>query len=366
MLHKIRKKQIVVGMSGGVDSSMSLLLLQQQGWEVVGVSLKYAVWRDKHSYSLRENVCCSEESFTIAQKVCQKLNVPYYIVDVSQDFEKKVIAYFLSELKNNRTPNPCIICNRYLKFQKLFAWAQKHHIDYIATGHYSRIRKNEKTRQYELLKAKDSAKDQTYSLSFLPQKWLPRIIFPLGNYTKEKVLQLAQENGFDFYLKRKQSQDFCFVAGKCMNCFLQKEIGKKEGIIKDTQGNILGKHQGLHFYTIGQRKGIELAGGPYFVVDKILQSNTLVVCKDEQKLMAKEAILSPFHFISLPKTLAPLNVSAKIRSQHLPSKATLVPFGKRKLKLVFQQPQKAIVPGQFAVFYQKQVCLGGGRIIKAN
>jgi len=361
---KNNQKRIVVGMSGGVDSSMALVLLKKQGWQPVGVSLKYAVWRDKKNL-LRENICCSAESFKIAKSICQKLNVPHHIFDVSKEFKKEVIDYFISELKHNRTPNPCVICNRYLKFKKLFEWAKKHNIKYIATGHYACIKKNKKNK-YELLKAKDSSKDQTYSLSFLPQKWLKNIIFPLGNYTKDEIFKMAGSEGFDFYLKRKQSQDFCFVAGKCLNCFLEKEIGKKEGLIKNPQGKILGKHQGLHFYTIGQRKGINLSAGPYFVVGKIFKNNTLTVSRNEQTLMAKETILSPFNFMSSEKIKKRVRIQAKIRSRHNPAKATLIPVNSKQIRIIFDKPQKSITPGQFTVFYQGNICLGGGRIIKTN
>ncbi len=365
MKNNDNEKQIVVGMSGGVDSSMSLVLLKKQGWDPIGVSLKYTIWQDKRNL-LRENVCCSKESFEIARSVCKKLDVPYYIFDVSKEFKKEVIDYFVSELRNNRTPNPCIICNRYLKFKKLFEWAENHNIKHVATGHYAGIRKNKKTDKYELIKSKDKNKDQTYSLSFLPQKWLKQIIFPLKNYTKDEVFQMAKKEGFGFYLKKKQSQDFCFVASKCLNCFLEKEIGKKEGSIKDIQGNVLGKHQGLHLYTLGQRKGISLPGGPYFVVDKIFKSNTLMVSKNEQNLLAKEAIFAPFNFISGEKPEKQINIWAKIRSQHTPAKATLIPIGARRIKIIFDKPQKSITPGQFAVFYQGNICLGGGRIIKRD
>jgi len=357
------QKRIVVGMSGGVDSSMALVLLKKQGWFPVGISLKYAVWQDKENL-LRENVCCSAESFKIAKNICKKLSIEHHIFDVSKEFKKEVINYFISELKNNRTPNPCIICNRYLKFKKLFEWAKKHNIQYVATGHYARIRENKKTNKCELLKAKDGNKDQTYSLSFLPQKWLKNIVFPLADYTKEEIFKMAKNEGFDFYLKRKQSQDFCFVAGKCLNCFLAKEIGKKQGPIKDSQGNTLGDHQGLHFYTIGQRKGINLSAGPYFVIDKDIKNNILIVSKNQQDLYSKKAILSPYHFTSGTEPMRKIEVEVKIRSQQTPAKATLLFSKKSEIELVFNKPQKSITPGQFAVFYQKEVCLGGGKIIK--
>ena len=363
--NKTKNRKIVVGMSGGVDSSMSLALLKKQGWQPIGVSLKYAIWQDKENL-LRENVCCSTESFEIARSVCKKMNVPYHIFDVSKEFKKEVIDYFVLELENNRTPNPCIICNRYLKFKKLFEWAHRHEIKYVATGHYAHIRENRKNNKYELLKAKDKHKDQTYSLSFLPQKWLKNVVFPLGNCNKEEVFKMAKEQGFNFYLKRKQSQDFCFVAGKCLNRFLEKEIGTKPGLIKDIQGDVLGKHQGLHFYTIGQRKGIDLPAGPYFVVDKIFKNNILVISKNKRDLLVKEAALSPFNFTSSTKIEETIQVMTKIRSQQQPVKATLIAINSKQLKIVFAQPQAPVTPGQFAIFYQGDICFGGGRIIKKN
>lgn len=357
-------------MSGGVDSSMALVLLKKQGWQPSGVSLKYAVWQDRDNL-LRENICCSSESFKIAKSICKQLGVAHHIYDVSNDFKKQVIDYFISELKNNRTPNPCIICNRYLKFKKLFQWAGKHNIKYVATGHYACIKKNQKTNEYELRRAKDKAKDQTYNLGLLPQKWLKWIVFPLSSYTKKQVFKMAQEQGFDFYLKRKQSQDFCFVAGKCLNCFLEKEIGKNPGPIKNKQGKVLGEHQGLHFYTIGQRKGIKLSGGPYFVAGKDIKNNTLLVTKNKKDLYSKEALLCPYHFIVRPYSNTAIKI--KIRSRHTPARATLKPVNSKvgaycdtaALKIIFAKPQKAITPGQFAVFYQGDVCLGGGRINKS-
>lgn len=360
-----RNEKIVVGLSGGVDSSMALVLLKKQGWQPIGVSLKYAIWKDPRNL-LRENVCCSAESFRIAESICQKLKVPYHILDVSEDFKKEVIDYFISELKNNRTPNPCIICNRYLKFKKLFEWAQAHKVKYVATGHYARLRESPDRGKYEFLVAKDRNKDQTYSLCFLPQEWLGNIVFPLGGYTKPEIYQKAKEADFEFFLKRKESQNFCFVAGgKSLRCFLEKEIGKKPGPIKDSQGNILGEHQGLHFYTIGQRRGLGLPGGPYFVKDFEERKNLLIAAKNKKELLKSVAFLSPVHFISEEFPKRKINITAKIRYRQPLAKATLLPLSQGKIKLVFDRPQRAITPGQFAVFYKKDVCLGGGKIIKS-
>ncbi len=378
MLMFIRPQKIIVGMSGGVDSSMALVLLKKQGWQPIGVSLKYATWQNPYCKNmLPENICCDTESFKIARDVCKKLNVPHCIVNVSKNFKEKVIDYFISELTNSKTPNPCVICNRYLKFQKLFEFAKKRKIKYVATGHYARVREvktqnakckmqkiiNQQNKTYQLLIAKDKEKDQTYSLSFLPQKWLKYIIFPLGDYLKTEIYKMAEQEGFDFFLKKKQSQDFCFIANKSIECFLKKEIGIKQGLIRDINGDILGQHQGLHFYTIGQRKGIKLPQGPYFVADKNVMDNFLIVTKDEKKLYRKEILVSRVHFISKISFEKKLRVKVKIRYQQFASLATLFFISKNRAKIIFDKPQKAITPGQFAVFYKKNICLGNGEII---
>ena len=358
---KKKRKPIVVGMSGGVDSSMALILLKKQGWDPVGVSLKYPVWKDAAN-CLRENVCCSAESFRIAGDVCKKLGVPYHIYDVSKDFQAEVIDYFLESLRGYRTPNPCVICNRHLKFKKLLDWAQRHGVEHVATGHYARIRHNPKTKKTQLLQSKDAEKDQTYSLSFLSQAQLRRIVLPLGEYTKQEIYAMAEREGFEIFLKRKQSQDFCFVAGNSMDSFLAKEVGVKEGPLCDETGRVLGKHRGIHFYTIGQRKGLGLSGGPYFVTGFDAEANSLTVSRDEKKLLRKEITLRPCNFFSgMPKR--PVRVRTKIRYRQEAASGTLYPLSKSKTKIVFDKPQRAVTPGQFAVFYQRQVCLGGGEIL---
>lgn len=353
-------EKIVVGMSGGVDSSMALVLLKKQGWDPVGVSLKYPVWENP-SNSLRENLCCSAESFRIAKAVCRKFGVPHHVFDVSREFKKEVVGYFLKKLRGVRTPNPCVMCNRFLKFKKLIEWAGRHGIRHVATGHYARVRKNPGTGLYELRKAKDREKDQTYALSFLDRAQLSRIVFPLGGYTKEQVYEMAGKLGFDIFLKRKQSQDFCFVSGNSMDAFLANEIGVREGEMRDEKGRTVGQHRGLHFYTIGQRKGLGLAGGPYFVTGFDVKKNILRVTRDEKRLFQKEADIRPCNFIgAVPKR--PVRVRAKIRYRQKAASALLRVVSGSHAKLVFDRPQRAVTPGQFAVFYRRGTCLGAGEI----
>lgn len=340
---------------------MALVLLKNQGWDPVGVSLKYPVWEDSQN-CLRENICCSAESFEIAAAVCKKLGVPYHVYDVSRDFQKEVIDYFLRKLKAHGTPNPCVMCNRHLKFKKLLEWAGHHRIADVATGHYARVRRNPRTKDYELLKARDTEKDQTYSLSFLSQEQLRHVQFPLGNYLKDDIYRMAQQLGFEIFMKRKQSQDFCFVSGKSMGCFLEKEIGKKEGLIVDESENVLGKHQGLHFYTVGQRKGLGLSGGPFFVTGSDTEKNILYVTREERHLLQKRVRISPCNFMG-PRPRRPIRIQAKIRYRQEAAPGRLVPLGKVMAEIVFDKPQRAVTPGQFAVFYRRAVCLGGGEIL---
>ncbi|MFA5168244.1 MAG: tRNA 2-thiouridine(34) synthase MnmA [Candidatus Omnitrophota bacterium] len=357
-------KSIVVGMSGGVDSSMALVLLKEKGWNPVGVSLKYPVWKDRAN-CLRENICCSTESFQIAENVCKKLDVPYYIFDISRDFKKEVIDYFLDRLRDHKTPNPCVMCNRYLKFKKLLGWAAQHDIAHVATGHYARVRKNPKTRKFELLKGRDVEKDQTYSLSFLSQNQLRHVVFPLGDYTKREIYQMSEGRGFEIFLKRKQSQDFCFVSGNAIEPFLVKKIGRNEGEVRDDAGDVIGRHQGLHFYTVGQRKGLGFSGGPFFVTGFDVKNNVLGVTRDEKKLLSREAFLSPCNFFGgTPKRS--VRVRAKIRYRQAAAPGMLQPLSGNGARIVFDKPQRAVTPGQFAVFYKRNVCLGAGEILPGN
>ena len=359
-----QKQKVVLGMSGGVDSSVALFLLKEQGFEVIGVSLKFGFWESEKN-ELRENICCSKNTIERAKRICQKYGCPHFIVDASKEFQKTVIDYFLNTLKKNQTPNPCVFCNRDVKIMALLHFAEENGARYAATGHYAKIRKIGE--EFQLLRPRDKEKDQTYFLAFLRQNQLSKLIFPLGEYRKKEVYDIARKEGIEY--SPRQSQDLCFVADKSLPSFLEEEVGVEPGKIYDTKGNLLGRHRGLHFYTLGQRKGINLPGGPFWVVGFDEKNNTLIVTSDSEnpKLFAKEVLLSDVNFISGKAPERPIKVKAKVRYRQPLSKATLI--GKiggsptsASWRLVFDEPQRAVTPGQIAVFYKGEICLGGGVI----
>jgi len=343
--------KVLVAMSGGIDSSVAMILLKKSGFSPIGITFKL----------IEGSKCCDIESQHHAKAVCKKYGIPHYIFDISRDFKKKVIDYFICELKNARTPNPCVVCNRKLKFDQLIKFAKKLGVKYVATGHYAVIKKdsNSMNSKYSLLKAKDSSKDQSYYLSFLPQKWLSKILFPVGKYNKKDIYDIAKKERLDFLVEKKQSQDLCFIEPKAKDIFIARNIKNIEGDIVDTAGNLIGKHSGLHHYTIGQRKGLNLSGGPYFVVGINKSKNTVIVSKNEKdpNLYTKEIKLKNINLISGNKIKSPIKVSAKIRYQQKASSAVL-----DGNVLRFSRPQKASTKGQVAVFYSGRKCLGGGII----
>lgn len=350
-----KNKRIVVGLSGGIDSSVSLILLREQGWDPIGVYLKLPRWKKAKDTS-------SKQSLDIARRVCQKFKIPFFPLSVKTDFRKTVVKYFLAEIKASRTPNPCVICNRYFKIKQLFDFAEQHGINYVSTGHYARIIKNKGTGKYQLAIAKDKEKDQTYYLSLLPYKWLKNIVFPLGIYTKEYVYKIARENHLGFLLNKKESQDFCFLRNSSINEFLKTKVGEQPGEIKDTQGRVLGRHNGLYFYTIGQRRNIRLSGGPYFVVRKDPKNNILFVTKKEKELEIRNIIVKNVHWITCqPKDNRGLKAKIRYKSPFV-AISSLKKSSRMSYKVTFREPQRAITPGQFCVFYKKDICLGGGEI----
>jgi tRNA-specific 2-thiouridylase len=379
-----RNRKVIVAMSGGVDSSVAAALLKKRGFNVVGVFMKFWSEPEKNGLVGTWNRCCSPEAEGRARKVAKILKIPFYVFNFKKEFKKKIVDYFLKEYKDGKTPNPCVVCNKEIKFGLLLKKALVFDADYLASGHYVRTnllnfstgveKFNTDRRNYltiELLRAKDKNKDQSYFLWMLNQKQLRKILFPVGNYTKTQVRNLAKK--FKLSVSdTPESMEICFIK-KSINDFLKKHLKLKLGKIVNTEGKIIGKHQGLWFYTIGQRKGIGLSGGPafakasagkpYYVLDKDFKKNLLIVTKKETDLYKKELIAKNINWTLDKAPKLPLRVMAKIRYRHKPVSATITKILNSKFYLLkFDKPQRAITPGQSVVFYKGQELLGGGII----
>lgn len=345
-------------MSGGVDSSVAAHLLVEQGYEVIGLFMRLGI--DKLDTITKTKVCCSLEDANDARSVADQLGIQFHVLNFKEAFDR-IIDNFCTEYLNGRTPNPCIVCNQELKFGRLLDFAKMLNADYIATGHYARVEKLQG--RYLLKKGVDARKDQSYVLFSLNQEQLSRTLFPLGVVTKETVRQIAK----DLNLKTKdkpESQDICFVLDNNYHTILYERFGDRitPGILKDTHGNILGKHPGAPFFTIGQRKGLGVAlGSPRYVIDIDPKENTVVVGTDEE-LMENELMASALNWISIANLAEPLEVQVKIRYNHIPAPAVIYPCESDTVRVVFKDPQRAITPGQAVVFYQDDIVVGGGWI----
>ena len=324
-----KKKQAVVAMSGGIDSSVAAALLKKQGYSLVGVFMKF--WKEGKSGT---NKCCSFSSERSARLVCKKLEIPFYVLDARKEFKKRVVDYFLKEHKKGSTPNPCVVCNKEIKFGLLMEKALKTGADYVATGHYSRIKfQNSK---FKLLKGKDRGKDQSYFLWQLEQKQLKHILFPLGGYTKNQAKQLIKK--FELPVETtSESQEICFVKDSVSN-FLKKYLRLESGKIIDKFGKFLGKHQGLWLYTIGQRKGIQVFQGPYYAVEKDFKNNILIVSKNKKDLLKKELIARNVNWILGKEPKTPLRIKAKIRYCSQFSEGIVSKIKNKRYKVVFIKP----------------------------
>jgi len=355
-------KKVMVAMSGGVDSSVAAALLLEQGYEVCGATLKLFSNEDI-GLETASRTCCSLSDVEDARSVACRLGFEHHVFNFGELFRQQVINRFAASYINGETPNPCIDCNRFIKFDKLLERALVLNMDYIATGHYARVELDENSGRYLLKKGIDTSKDQSYVLYSMSQEQLKRTLFPLGGLCKSEVRRIAEKNSLVNFNK-PDSQDICFVKDGDYAAFLENTLNVPSvpGNFVDKQGNVLGTHKGLIHYTIGQRKGLNLSfDRPKYVIEKIVQSNT-VVLGDETELYSNSMTVKDVNLISIESLISPLEASVKTRYSQKETPATLFPTENDQIFIRFKEPQKAVTSGQAAVFYDGEIVIGGGTI----
>lgn len=354
-----RKQRVVVAMSGGVDSSVAAALLVEQGYDVVGIMLR--LWSEQSDNTSAANRCCTPDQMADARRVAAQLDIPFYVLDVQDRFRHTIVQFFIDEHEAGRTPNPCIECNRQIRFTYLLERALALNADYLATGHYARVRHS--AEGFQLLKAIDSGKDQSYVLHVLGQEQLAHVLFPIGEYTKDEVRDLARRFELPVSSKR-DSQDLCFLADGDYRRFL-REYGRdmeRPGPIVDEFGRVLGRHGGLAFYTIGQRKGLGLSvAEPLYVTGKDVDENALIVGR-RNALGRQELVARQVNWVSGTVPERAISAQVKIRYKSAAVDATIEPLGTNVVAVSFAEQVSGITAGQGAVFYDSDVCLGGGTI----
>jgi tRNA (5-methylaminomethyl-2-thiouridylate)-methyltransferase (EC 2.1.1.61) len=366
------KAKVVVGMSGGVDSCMAAALLKEQGYDVIGVTMQ--IWPESTTEFV-EGGCCSISAIDDARRAAFQLGIPHYVMNFRDLFEDKVVNYFTEAYLAGQTPNPCLACNRYLKFNDLLHKARGLGAQYIATGHYARVSQDPISGRFLLSKGLDDQKDQTYALYMLTQEQLAHTLFPLAGFTKKIIREMARERGLLTVAEKPDSQEICFVPDNDYASFVRRRAGRRyqKGNFVDLQGNILGEHQGIIHYTIGQRKGLGITfGKPMFVIGLNPERQEVILGEDKEvytdTLWAKD-----LNWISISELQEPLKVEAKIRYKAQPSPAVVYPLNTAsgpdenhqaaEIKVCFETPQRAVTPGQAVVFYQGEMVVGGGTII---
>lgn len=350
-------KKVVVAMSGGVDSSVAAALLKEQGYEVIGMMMR--LWSEPGKEE--SNRCCTPDSMAQARRVAALLDIPFYVIDAKDVFRETVVEYFLDGYARGETPNPCLICNRKIRWTFLLDHALALGADYMATGHYVRIQNSEGRRQ--LLRAVDRSKDQSYVLHVLGQDKLKHALFPVGDYPKTEIRAIAERHGLPT-ASRKDSQDLCFLAGEDYRNFLQRNAAEMlvQGEIVTRDGNSLGEHTGLANYTIGQRKGLGLASSvPLYVLGKNAESNTLIVGTQDE-LGSLELTARDVSWVNGDAPSEPFRAEVKIRYTAKEAEALVMPVGENQVQVRFDAPQRDVTAGQAAVFYQGDVLIGGGII----
>lgn len=352
--------RVVVGMSGGVDSSVTAYLLKQQGYDVIGIFMKN--WDDTDE----TGHCTAEEDFQDVRRVCDQIGIPYYTVNFEKEYMDKVFQYFLDEYRNGRTPNPDVMCNREIKFGEFLNKVLSLGADYVATGHYARVEFHDG--EYKLMRGVDENKDQTYFLNALGQDQLAKTMFPIGHLPKKQVREIAEQAGLAT-AKKKDSTGICFIGERNFKEFLSTYLPAKPGKIETVDGQEIGEHDGLMYYTLGQRQGLGIGGGvggaePWFVVDKDLERNVLLVAQGSShpRLFSTSLIATNVNWISAQKPEGEFRCTAKFRYRQPDQGVIVRPLEGNRCEVIFDEEQKAVTPGQAVVFYDGEVCLGGGTI----
>jgi tRNA-uridine 2-sulfurtransferase len=352
-----QETRVVVGMSGGVDSSVAALLLKEQGYDVIGIFMKN--WDDTDE----NGVCTATEDYNDVIRVCNQIGIPYYAVNFEKQYWDKVFTYFLDEYKAGRTPNPDVMCNKEIKFKAFLEHAMKLGADYLATGHYARVEYRDG--EYKMLRGVDENKDQTYFLNQLGQEQLERVMFPLGSIDKKEVREIAKKAGLATATK-KDSTGICFIGERNFKEFLSNYLPAQPGKMETLDGKVMGKHEGLMYHTIGQRHGLGIggAGDPWFAIGKDLKKNILYVGQgfDNPALFSDSILATNVHWTSSEKPSSEFSCTAKFRYRQPDNGVTVIPLEDGKVKVVFDEPIRAITPGQAVVFYNGDECLGGGTI----
>ena len=357
------KGKVVVGMSGGVDSSVAAYLLREQGYDVIGVTMQ--IWQDEEVETQSKNGgCCGLSAVDDARAVAQKLEIPYYVMNFKKEFKENVIDYFVEAYLRGQTPNPCIACNRYVKWESLLQRSMEIGADYIATGHYARIEKLPNGR-YAITNSVTAAKDQTYALYNLTQHQLAHTLMPIGEYTKKEIREIAQRENLPVAHK-PDSQEICFIPDNDYAAFIDKEAPGRvpeRGKFVTKDGTVLGEHQGITHYTIGQRKGLNLAMGHPVFVTKICPESNEVVIGEAEDVFGTTLLCDKLNWMGIEELTKPREVLAKIRYAHAGEKCVIEKAGEDCVKCSFHRPVRAITPGQAVVFYEDGHVLGGGTIV---